>query len=175
MISQAESLPEDGLKNMTDKQKEDGKAFETFNIEIDVTYLNPRYALSKQRVNVMTANGRLDVFELNPSEGGPSFIGRWDGGSRDPGKTERHDLDIDIYRVSRGQQRRFKKGERGYSGHHTTKVQSNRGRKYQVSLCTPDEKIFEGTVCFNLLRKVGVSDQFTVRERPTAVVIRGRP
>jgi len=175
MISQAESLPEDGLKNMTDKQKEDGKAFETFNIEIDVTYLNPRYALSKQRVNVMTANGRLDVFELNPSGGGPSFIGRWDGGSRDPGKTERHDLDIDIYRVSRGQQRRFKKGERGYSGHHTTKVQSNRGRKYQVSLCTPDEKIFEGTVCFNLLRKVGVSDQFTVRERPTAVVIRGRP
>ena len=175
MISQAESLPEDGLKNMTDKQKEDGKAFETFNIEIDVTYLNPRYALSKQRVNVMTANGRLDVFELNPSGGGPSFIGRWDGGSRDPGKTERHDSDIDIYRVSRGQQRRFKKGERGYSGHHTTKVQSNRGRKYQVSLCTPDEKIFEGTVCFNLLRKVGVSDQFTVRERPTAVVIRGRP
>ena len=110
MISQAESLPEDGLKNMTDKQKEDGQAFETFNIEIDVTYLNPRYALSKQRVNVMTANGRLDVFELNPSGGGPSFIGRWDGGSRDPGKTERHDLDIDIYRVSDEEKLRFKRG-----------------------------------------------------------------
>jgi hypothetical protein len=166
-------VAEGALKKMTDKQKQDGKAFESFNIEIDVTYLNPKYMLSKQRVNVMTANGRLDVFELSPSGGGPSFIGRWDGGSRDPGKTERHDLDIDIYRVSHEQQRRFKKGERGYSGHHTTKVQSDRGRKYQVSLCTPDEKIFEGTVCFNLHRKIELSDQFAVRDRATMVVRRG--
>ena len=77
----------------------------------DVTYLNPKFALSKQTANVMTGNGLLKVFELNPSGGGPSFIGRWDGGSRDPGKTERYDLDIDIYRVSRQEKRRFKKGE----------------------------------------------------------------
>ena len=105
-------------------QKEDGKAFETFNIERDVTYLNQKYTLSKQTANVMTGNGLLKEFELNPSEGGPSFIGRWDGGSRDPGKTERYDLDIDIYRVSREEKRRFNKGEREYSGHHTTKVES---------------------------------------------------
>ena len=166
-------------KNVTNKekkeriQKEDGKAFETFNIERDVTYLNQKYTLSKQTANVMTGNGLLKVFELNPSEGGPSFIGRWDGGSRDPGKTERYDLDIDIYRVSREEKRRFNKGEPGYSGHHTTRVESERGYKYQVSLCTPDEKIFEGTVCFNLHRKIGVSDQISVRDRATVVVTRG--
>jgi hypothetical protein len=66
---------------MTDKQKEDGKAFETFNIEIDVTYLNPKYTLSKQTANVRTREGLLKVFELNPSGDGPSFVGRWDGGS----------------------------------------------------------------------------------------------
>jgi len=82
-------------KNVTNKekkeriQKEDGKAFETFNIETDVTYLNPKYTLSKQRANVMTGNGLLKVFELNPSEGGPSFIGRWDGGSRDLGAKQK--------------------------------------------------------------------------------------
>jgi hypothetical protein len=167
-------------KNMTNKekkeriQKEDGKAFETLNIETDVTYLNPKYTLSKQRANVMTGNGLLKVFELNPLEGGPSFIGRWDGGSRDPGKTERYDLDIDIYRVSREEKRRFNKGEPGYSGHHTTRVESERGYKYQVSLFTPDEKIFEGTVCFNLHRKIGVSDEISARDRATAVVTRGR-
>ena len=167
-------------KNMTNKekkeriQKEDGKAFETLNIETDVTYLNPKYTLSKQTANVMTGNGLLKMFELNPSGDGPSFIGRWDGGSRDPGKTERYDLDIDIYRVSREEKRRFKKGERGYSGHHTTKVESGRGHKYEVSLCTPDETIFEGTVCFNLHRKIEFSDQISVRDRATMVVTRGR-
>ena len=123
-------------------QKEDGKAFETYNIKIDVTYLNPKYSFSKQTVNVMTGNGLLKVFELSPSGGGPSFIGRWDGGSRDPGKTERYDLDIDIYEVSSEENRHFKKGECGYSGHHTTKVENDKERKYHVSLCTPNEKIF---------------------------------
>jgi hypothetical protein len=140
---------------MTDKQKQDGKAFETYNVEIRAIYLNPKYTLSKQTANVMTGNGLLKVFELNPSRGGPSFIGRWDGGSRDPGKTERYDLDIDIYRVSDEEKRRFKEGEGGYSGHHTIKMATDRGHKYQVSLCIPDEKIFEGSVCFNLLRKLG--------------------
>ena len=155
---------------MTDKQKEDGRAFETYNIQIDVTYLNPKYTFSGQKPNVMTGSGLLKVFELNPSGSGASFIGRWDGGSRDPGKTERYDLDIDIYRVSPDERRRFKKGERGYSGHHTAKVTSDTGRKYQVSLCTPGEKIFEGAVSFNLLRKVGLSESITFRDQATAVV-----
>jgi len=146
-----------------DKLKKDGKAFETFNIERDVTYLNQKYTLSKQTANVMTGNGLLKVFELNPSEGGPSFIGRWDGGSRDVGKKERYDLDIDICGVSDEEKDRFERNQSGYSGHHTTKVESDRGHKYQVSLRTPDGVIFDGTVRFNLLRKM----EFNASLRPS--------
>jgi hypothetical protein len=71
---------------MTDKQKKDGKAFETYNIEINRMYLNPKYTLSKEAANARTREGLLKVFKLNPSGDGPSFVGRWDGGSRDPGK-----------------------------------------------------------------------------------------
>jgi hypothetical protein len=124
------------------------------NIKIERTYLNPKYTLSEQATNARTGEGLLKVFELTHSGDGPSFIGRWDGGSRDPGKTERYDLDIDIYGVADEEKLRFKYGQGGYSGHHTKKVDSNKGHKYQVSLCTSDEKIFEGTVCFNLLRKI---------------------
>jgi hypothetical protein len=143
-------------------QKEDGKAFETYNVEIHTTYLNPKYTLPKQTANVMAGNGLLQVFELIPSGSEPLFIGRWDGGSRDPDKTERYDLDIDIDRVSDDEKRRFKYGQSGYSGHHTTKLESHRGHAYWVSLRTPDEVIFEGIVCFNLLRKI----EFNATLRP---------
>jgi hypothetical protein len=52
---------------MTDKQKKDGKAFETYDIAIGEKYLNPKYTLSKQTANVMTGTGLLKVFEINPS------------------------------------------------------------------------------------------------------------
>jgi hypothetical protein len=45
-------------------QKEDGKAFETFNIKIDVTYLNPKYHFSEQTANVMSGNGLLKGWDL---------------------------------------------------------------------------------------------------------------
>ena len=147
-------------------QKENGKAFENYNVEIHATYLNAKYTLSKQTVNATTGMGLLKVFELNPSGGGPSFIGRWDGGSREIGKSERNDLDIDIYEVSDEEKRRFENGEGGYSGHHTSKVESNTGHVYQVSLRMADEKIFEGTVYFNLLRKQG----FEASLQPTATL-----
>jgi hypothetical protein len=98
-------------------QKQDGKAFETYNVEMRTTYLNLKYAFSKQTANQITPTGRLDVFELNPSGDGPSFTARWDGGSRDVGKEERYDLDIDIHGVSDEEKRRFKNGQGGYSGH----------------------------------------------------------
>ena len=136
-------------------QKQDGKVFENFKVEIHQTYRNPRYTLSEQTANEISPTGLLKVFELYPSGGGPSFTARWDGGSRDEGKKERYDLDIDIEGVSNEERSRFKNGQGGYSGHHTTEVPSNAGRAYHVSLCTPGEMIFEGTVCFNLLRKQG--------------------
>ncbi len=134
-------------------QEQDGKAFEAFKIEIDAGYcLNPRYRLLKQAATVRGDMGRLDVFEINPLGDGPSFKARWDGGSRNPCKKERNDLDIDIYGISDEEKYRFERNEGGYFGHRT--APNGAGRVYQVSLRTPHEVIFEGTVRFNLLRKM---------------------
>ena len=136
-------------------QKQNGKVFENYNVEINQVYLNPNYTLLKQSANVISSTGRLGVFELTPSRDGPSFSARWDGGSRDDGKTETYDLDIDIDRVSEEERTRFKNDQGGYTGHHAINVPSDTGHAYQVFLRTPREIIFEGSVCFGLLRKQG--------------------
>jgi hypothetical protein len=134
-------------------QEQDGKAFEAFNIEIDEGYcLNPKYRLLKHAATVRGDMGRLDVFEINPLGDGPSFKARWDGGSRDRGKKEKNDLDFDIYGVPDKEKRRFERNKGGYFGHRT--APNDAGRVYHVCLRTPDEMIFEGTVRFNLLRKM---------------------
>ena len=88
-------------------RRQDGKAFVSYNIEIHEIYRDPMYSVSKETSNVISGTGLLKVFELKLSHGGPSFVGRWDGGSRDAGKKERYDLDIDIEGVSDQEQRRF--------------------------------------------------------------------
>ncbi len=136
-------------------QKHDGKAFENYNIEIRQTYLNPKYTVLQQTVNTIGSTGWLEVFQLLPSDVGPSFSGRWDGGSREKGKEERNALDIDILGVSAKEVSLFRNGRSGFSGHHPVKLESDRGHVYQVSIRIPSEKVFEGTVCFNVLRKMG--------------------
>ena len=152
--------------------KEDGKAFAVYNIEIRPTFRSPIYTLSKQASSVISGTGLLKLFELNPSQDGPSFVARWDGGSRDKGKQERYDLDIDIEGVAAKEKRHFKQGQGGYAGHHTTRIDSDRGWKYQVCIRTPDGSIFEGTVCFNLHRKVGVSETLHFGDTAKATVHR---
>ena len=100
-------------------QKQDGKVFENFSVEIRPTYLNPTYTLSDQTANEISPTGLLKVFELNSSGDGPSFTARWDGGNRSGG-SERYELDMDIHGVSDQERIRFKHGLGGYSGHHTT-------------------------------------------------------
>src|SRR5438067_11595199 len=111
--------------------KQDGRVFEV-NCEIEQTYLNPKYNLSKEEpAAVLSPTGWLKIFNLTPiSWPGPSFVGRWDGGSRDVGKTERFDLDFDIYGVSEEEREWFKNGKNGYSGHNSTRV-SVEGWRYE--------------------------------------------
>jgi len=117
-------------------QMRDGKVFEINNLTIDVRCLNPNYSLLKQDSAALGATGRLDLFELRPkSGGGPAFFGRWDGGSRDQGKVERDDLDIDISGVSRAEQHRFESGKNGYAGHHSSRIPSTTGRAAYCNIC----------------------------------------
>jgi hypothetical protein len=138
--------------------KQDGKVFEIHDLRIDERYRSEEYSLSKPDVPAITPTGRLVIFELRPvGASGPSFVGRWDGGSRSAGKQERDDLDIDIEGVSRRVVRQFERGEAGYSGHHTTKVPTPKGKAYRVCICIPQKMIFDGTVSFSGLRKMAVS------------------
>jgi hypothetical protein len=136
------------------KQK-DGKVFEISKVEIDPTYLNSHYRVSQQTFHEINEMGLLKVFELTPLVAGPSFTARWDGGSRDAGKTERSELDFDIDGVSQEERNHFKNCRRGYFGHHTSRMPSDEGHTFQVSLSIPGERIFEGTVRFRILRKLG--------------------
>ena len=76
-------------------QREDGKASKASNIKMSVIYLDPKYTISAPTVMEIRPRGPLVLFEINPSGEGPSFKARWDGGSRDEGKEEKCELDID--------------------------------------------------------------------------------
>lgn len=137
--------------------KEDGRVFE-IDCEIEQGYLNPKYSLSKE-VAVLSLTGWLKIFSLTPiSETGPSFVGRWDGGSRDVGKTERYDLDFDIHGVPEEERDWFKNGKNGYSGHHACRVSSAEGWEYEVFITTPSGTIFKGFVRLHLHRKIEFSE-----------------
>lgn len=143
--------------------KEDGKVFEIKNLEIKQTYLNPMYRLVGYDPSVLKPTGHLAIFELRPLSGnGPSFIARWDGGSRDEGREQRQDLDIDIEGVSKRERLRFERGEDGYCGHHSGKLHGMIGHTYRVSIVTPAQKIFEATVNFSVLRKIEFSEKINM-------------
>jgi len=137
-------------------KQEDGKVFEIRDIEIERTYLSPKYTLSYEPIANISGTGRIDVFALTPISGkGPWFVGRWDGGRRRSTRPQPSDLDVDIEGVSKLEKNRFKREERGYSGHHTLRQPSAKGWKYKVSLKTAtDGGIFEGEVCFTAHRKL---------------------
>ena len=86
-------------------------------------------------------------------------MARWDGGSRDEGKKQKEDLDVDVEGVSKRQQHRFERGQGGYSGHRSKKLPSATGRGYEVSISTLDGRIFEAIVSFAVHRKIAFSAQ----------------
>lgn len=146
-------------------QREDGKAFNTYAIDIEQNHLSPSYQVVKRPSHAISGTGLLKVFELTGPPNGPSFVGRWDGGSRGEGQKKKFDLDIDIRGVSPTQEYDFKHCKNGYAGHHADRVESDRGWKYQVRVRTPEDGlIFEATVCFNLHRKVGLADNLSVSD-----------
>ena len=136
---------------------EDGKVFEIRDLTIQETYRDPNYILV-QNIGTLEPMGRVVLFTLKPaSENGPYFVGRWDGGSRDVGKTERYDLDIDLEGVSKRESERFKHAKGGYSGHRPELMPSAVGRAYKVAIRAQNQPIFEATVSFCTLRKMGLA------------------
>jgi len=120
-------------------QMEDGKAFGTYGIEIRETYLNPTYTLARDISHAISGTGLLKVFELKSSENGPSFVGRWDGGSRGSGKQERFDLDMIFkeFRIRKiAYSRRAREVTRGITQRGSIAIED--GNTKSVSALQPD-------------------------------------
>lgn len=137
--------------------KEDGRVFEVA-AAIETGYLDAGYVLSQDTPATLSSTGWLRIFTVAPIAGaGPSFTARWDGGSREPGKAERYDLDVDISGVSPQQARFFKTSTHGYSGHHATRLSRN-AWEYQIVIQIPTGVLFEAVVRLRLHRKLEFSE-----------------
>lgn len=136
-------------------QRQDGKVFDITNLVITEQHRSPDYCCETGPCT-LAETGELVLFRILPisDEALPSFRARWDGGSREPGKQERFELDIDIVGVSKAEKRKFEKGLDGYSGHHAKKIAADR-HLYEARIATPRGRIFEATVSFSLARKMG--------------------
>ena len=64
-----ESFVRECVMTEEEAQRQDGKAFEAFNIKIDEIYRNPEYTLVQSATTVMTSTGWLKIFELNRLDG----------------------------------------------------------------------------------------------------------
>jgi hypothetical protein len=137
--------------------KEDGRVFEIA-AEIETRYLDAGYVLTEDTPATLSSTGWLRIFTVAPIAGaGPSFTARWDGGSREPGKAERYDLDVDISGVSPQEARFFKTGTHGHSGHHATRLSPN-AWDYQVAVQIPIGVLFEAVVRLRLHRRLEFSE-----------------
>jgi hypothetical protein len=126
----------------------DGRVFAIHNIKLEERYRHPDYDYTLGD-GALSETGRIDLFELKSKKpNDPSFIARWDGGNRVFPHKIQYAVDIDIQGVSKAEQRRFRKGKGGYSGHHTTRASPDENR-YEVLITTPSGVVFDATVSFN--------------------------
>jgi len=108
--------------------REDGKVFEVRDLEVKTRFLDSNYKIYRGS-GELTPTGHLVVLKLTQKTGRPpSFVGRWDGGSRDAGTSERYDLDFDMIGMPLDQVMNFKGGRGGYSGHHSKNFPVENGR-----------------------------------------------
>ncbi len=133
-----------------DKEKvaiRDGKAFKTTEVNVKQDYIDAGYELFRYPKNEITPTGLLTVGELKPKDKTlPGFLFRWDE------KAER--LDVDIKNVSEDIKKDFKRGIRGYDGHHTKRVPDEKNRIFEVGIKIPKITVFEGKISFGLHREL---------------------
>ena len=119
--------------------RKDGRAFGVHRVVVEPgDVLHPDYELLTPTPRRITRTGRLIVLELRPKvEGLLGFAGRWD---------ERADrLDIDPIGGTRTAQANFRKGSRGYGGHHPVLLPD---RRFDVTIRVPGLTVFRGVVSF---------------------------
>jgi hypothetical protein len=114
-------------------------------IEIEVSFCHPDYELSAEASAVPTPSKLLRLFSLVPeTSSDPTFFGRYDARDDLSGHNQASAVDVDASGLAAAEERDFKAGKNGFSGHHSTRTKDGR---HQILISTPQHgKIFEGTL-----------------------------
>ena len=117
-----------------------------FNIKVEYRYLNPDYEFPPLQDNEITEQGLLLCGKLKPQQPLlPEFWIRWD---------EKGDhLNVDI-KPDEGCKDDWEKETNGYKGHLPQKASDCLGKAFNLLITTPDLKVFDGVISFNLARDV---------------------
>ncbi len=151
-----------------------GEAANLSNLKITTRFLDSNYELRNE--NLTRGETRLlKVFSLIPKQsvGKPAFQARIDDGNST--KRKEPELDIDISGVSESIVRDFRAGRNGYLGHHSSKTLNANERIFDVEIATPNGKVFEGDVFFNVTFSVGLTMSVNSGVTVDATVNRATP
>lgn len=114
-------------------------------IEIEVSFCHSDYELSAEASAVATPSKLLRLFSLVPkTPSNPTFFGRYDARDDLSGRDKASAVDVDVPGLTDAEERDFKAGKNGFSGHHSTRTKD---RQHQILISTSKQgKIFEGTL-----------------------------
>ncbi|MGB6687494.1 MAG: hypothetical protein WBE76_06595 [Terracidiphilus sp.] len=117
-------------------------------IEIEVSFCHPDYELSAEASAVATPSKLLRIFSLVPeTSSNPTFFGRYDARDDLSGRNKASAVDVDVSGLTDAEERDFKAGKNGFSGHHSTRTKDG---QHQILISAPKHgKIFEGTLSMN--------------------------
>ena|SRR5438128_754671 len=90
----------------------------------------------------------------------------WTTAVKDP------ELDIDIRNVSHHIVRDFRAGRNGYIGHHTDRSPNWAQRIFNVEIATPQDRVFDGDVFFNVTFSMAITMTSTSRVSAIATLVR---
>lgn len=123
------------------------EASEVFNIKVEeLVYKNPNYDLELFQEGKINEQGLLLCGKLKPQQPLlPEFWIRWD---------EKGDhLNVDM-KSDEGCKDDWEKETNGYKGHLPQKASDRLGKAFNLLITTPDLKVFDGVISFNLARDV---------------------
>ena len=122
------------------------EANQVLNIKVELEYLNHDYDLELLHANNITEQGLLLCGKLKPKLPSlPEFCFRWD---------EKGDhLNVDMIPCE-GCKDDWKNETHGYKGHRPQKTSDRSGRAFNLLIATPNFKVLEGVISFNLARDV---------------------
>lgn len=132
------------------------KASSIIEVNVEKHCLDRNYDLEEHSGGEITPTGLLVIATLKPKKSSlPEFWFRWD---------EKDDkLDVDIKEVDNTVKDWFKRGEKGYGGHHPKRISVEK-RTSEVDIRIPGINIFRGFISFGLHREVAIKDKIQLSD-----------